>query len=237
NEAMARRYWPGGDPLGKRIGLGEALAEYEIVGIARDARYASFGGDIEPFVFVPTFDAGKLYLRTMAPPAEALSGVRRVVQELDGNAVPHLRARTMRESIASSMSLVPVRIARVVFGVAGVIALLLAAGGLYGLVSYMLEQRLKEIGIRVAMGANRRSVFRVIVGGAFRLTAVGLVLGVGFAAGVMNLLAAFLYGLRPIDPVTFGGIGALLALVTLAAGYTAARRGLEVDPVVVLRYE
>jgi predicted permease len=237
NEAMARRYWPGGDPLGKRIGLGEGLAEYAIVGVARDARYASFGGDIEPFVFLPTFGAGKLYLRTTGPPGEALPSVRRLVQELDGNAVPYLRGRTLRDSMASSMSLMPVRIARVVFGIAGLIALLLAAGGLYGLVSYTLEQRLKEIGIRVAMGASRRSVFRVIVAGAVRLTAVGLVIGVGFAAGVMHLLSHFLYGLSPIDPATFGGIAGLLALVTLVAGYVAARRGLGVDPMVVLRYE
>jgi predicted permease len=237
NEAMARRYWPGGDPLRRRIGLGEDLAEYEIVGVARDARYASFGGDIEPFVFLPTFGAGKLYLRTTGPPGEALPSVRRLVQEVDGNAVPYLRGRTMRESMASSMSLVPVRIARVVFGIAGLIALLLAAGGLYGLVSYTLEQRLKEIGIRVAMGASRRSVFRVIVGGAVRLAAVGLVIGVGLAAGVMHLLSRFLYGLSPIDPTTFGGIAALLALVTLVAGYVAARRGLDVDPMLILRYE
>jgi putative ABC transport system permease protein len=237
NEAMARRYWPERDPIGKRFGLGEGLAEHEIVGVARDARFSSFGGDIEPIVFLPAFNAGRLHVRTTGLPADVSRSVRRIVQETDPNAVPYMSGQSMRESMASSMSLVPVKIARTVFAVAGVIALLLAAGGLYGLVSYTVEQRMKEIGIRVAMGANRLSVFRVIVGGTFRLTGVGLVVGFAIAAGVMHLLSRFLYGLSPMDPLTFGGIAALLALVTLGAGYTAARRGLDLDPMVILRYE
>jgi ABC-type antimicrobial peptide transport system permease subunit len=151
--------------------------------------------------------------------------------------LPHLTVRPLRDILASSGSLLPLRIARFVFGVAGVIALLLATGGLYSLVSYALERRMKEIGIRVAMGANRRSVFGVIVGGAFRLTGIGLVVGIALAGAVTHLFSRFLYGLSPIDPLTFAGIALLLALVTLAAGYAAARRGLNVDPMVVLRYE
>jgi len=237
NDAMARRYWPDSDPIGKRIGLGEGLTEHEIVGVVASARFASFGGALEPLVFLPTFNAGQLHLRTAALPADALRSVRRIAHEIDPGAVPYVSGRTMRESMASSMSLVPVKIARVVFGVAGVIALLLAAGGLFGLVSYSVEQRMKEIGIRVAMGANRQSVFRVIVGGAFRLTGVGLVVGLGIAAALMQLISSFLYGVSPTDPLTFGGIAGLLVLVTLVAGYTAARRGLSVDPMVILRYE
>ena len=121
-------------------------------------------------------------------------------------------------------SLVPARIASGVFSIAGTIGLLLAAGGLYGLVCYTLAFRLKEIGIRVALGATRRNVFRVIVGGAVRLTLIGVVLGVGLAAAATRVLSGFLYGLSPTDPITFAGIALLLILVTLVAGYAAARR-------------
>jgi predicted permease len=236
NEALARRFWPGEDALGKRIGLGEDLAEHEIVGIAKNARYASFGGEVAPFVFLPAFGEARLDLqvRTSLRAAEALAAVRRLAHDID-SAVPPTSGQTMRE--AMSFSLIPARLGQVVFGVAGVIALLLASGGLYGLVCYTLEQRLEEIGIRVALGASRGGVFRVIVGSAVRLAAVGVALGVALAAAGTRLLSALLYGLGPTDPLTFAGIAALLLFVTLAAGYAAARKGLDVDPIVVLRHQ
>jgi putative ABC transport system permease protein len=237
NVAMATRYWPGGDALGKRIGLGEDLAEREIVGIVANTGFISHGSVAQPLVFVPAQDAGTLHVRTVGKPADVVRSIRRLVQEIDANAVPYVSGQSMRESMGSSMSLVPLRLARVVFGVAGNIALLLAAGGLFGLVSYTTERRMKEIGIRVAMGANRSRVFSVLVGSAVRLTGVGLIVGIAIAAGVMRLLSRLLYGLSPIDPLTFGAIAGLLALVTLGAGYIAARRALGVDPMVILRYE
>ena len=141
----------------------------------------------------------------------------------------------MREEMGAS--LVAVRIAQGVFLIAGAIGLLLALGGLYGLVCYTLARRLKEVGIRIALGASRRNVFRVVVGDAVSLTIVGVSIGIALAAAASRLLSAFLYGLSPVDPLTYGGIAALLVLVTLAAGYAAARKGLDVDPVVALRHE
>jgi predicted permease len=237
NDAMARRYWPNGDALGKRIGLGEDLAEREIVGIVANTGFTPHGGKVEPLVFLPARDVTTLHVRTSAQPAAVLRSIRRLVREIDVNAVSYVRGQSMRASMDASMSLVPLKIARVVFGVAGNIALLLAAGGLFGVVSYAAERRMKEIGIRVALGANRRGVYRVLVGGALRLTAVGVVVGIAVAAGVMRLLSGLLFGLSPIDPLTFGAMAALLVLVTLAAGYGAARRALSVDPMVILRYE
>ena len=237
NEAMASRYWPGGDALGKRISVGEDVAEREIVGVVGNARVSSFGGRIEPFVFVPEFSSGRLHMRTAGESADALTGVRSLVRELDANAVPYVSGQALRETMASSMSLIPVKIARAVLTATGVIALLLAGGGLFGLVSYTAEQRMREIGIRVAMGANRGNVFRVIVGGAFRLTIIGLAIGIAIAAGVVRLVSQFLYGLSPMDPLSFGAIAILLTVVAIGAGYAAARRGLAVDPMVVLRYE
>jgi putative ABC transport system permease protein len=117
------------------------------------------------------------------------------------------------------------------------IALMLAAGGLYGLVAYALAQRLKEIGIRVALGATRRNVFQVIVGNAFRLTTIGIVIGALLGAAAMRLFTSLLYGLSPTDPLTFGSIAGLLLVVTTIAGYVAARRGLAIDASQVLRGE
>jgi ABC-type antimicrobial peptide transport system permease subunit len=104
-------------------------------------------------------------------------------------------------------------------------------------VCYTVTRRVKEIGIRVALGAGRQQVFRIIVGRAVRLTAIGVVLGIGLAAAATRLLTSFLYGLSPVDPVTFAGVGLLLVIVTLAAGYAAARRGLDLTPVAALRQE
>jgi putative ABC transport system permease protein len=136
-----------------------------------------------------------------------------------------------------SFALVPAKVARGVFGVTGVIGLLLAAGGLYGLVCYTLARRLKEIGIRVALGASRPNILRVVVGGAVRLTLIGVAVGSALAAAGTQLLVSFLYGLSPLDPVAFAGVAALLIVVTLGAGYAAARRGLGLDPIAALRQE
>jgi putative ABC transport system permease protein len=207
-----------------------------IVGVAGDARHAFVGGDVDPLVYVPAIPAtGMLHVRAPTAPTRVLSDLRRAVEDVDASLAPYFTGRTMREHMASS--LLPAQITQVVLGVAGGVALLLAAGGLYGLVAYTLQQRLKEIGIRVALGATRRNVFGVVVGGAVRLTAVGVVFGILAGAAATRLLGALLFAVSPTDPLTFGLIAVLLVLVTLGAGYAAARRGLATDPVVVLRSE
>jgi macrolide transport system ATP-binding/permease protein len=238
NQAMARLFWPGQDPIGKRVRLKrEEETEFEVIGVIGDAKYWSYNEDIGPLVIVPHAQhhegALVLYVRTVASPASALADIRRVVADLDPN-VAHM-GRTMRESMA--FALAPARVAQMVFGVAGAVALLLAVGGLYAFVCYALEQRLKEIGIRVALGASRRRVLQVVMGSAFRLTVVGVLIGLALAAGVARLASSLLYGLSPTDPLTFGGIAVLLMAIALAAGYAAARKGLNVDPMVVLRHE
>jgi predicted permease len=240
NEAMAKRFWPNDDAIGKRLRVvsepGDLGIEREIVGVAKDAKYGSFGGEVGALVFMPALEgfgrAQTLHIRAAANPALVLAEINGLVREIDAGVAPQ-SSETMRE--AMSVALVPAQIAQTVLGVAGVIALLLATGGLYGLVCYTLEQRLKEIGIRVALGASREQVFRLIVGGTVRLSAIGVATGVLLAAGAMRLLASLLIGLSPTDPLTFGGIAALLVFVTLGAGYAAAQKGLNVDPMVVLR--
>jgi predicted permease len=241
NEAMARRFWPREDAVGKRIRIvseaGDVGIVRQVVGVAKDAQYGSFGGEIGPFVFMPAPEGfGRLqtlHIRA-ANPAAVLAEINGLVRDIDSNVVPQ-SSRTMRE--AMSFALVPTQIVQTVLGVAGAIALLLATGGLYGLVCYTLEQRFKEIGIRVALGASREKVFRLIVGGTVRLTAIGVVVGMLLAAGAMRLLSSLLIGLSSNDPLTFMGVGALMVVITLGAGYIAARKGLSVNPVAVLKYE
>jgi predicted permease len=238
NQAMARTFWPNGDAVGQRLRLKrEEEVEYEVVGVVADAKYWSFKEDIGPLVILPAaqhHDAAMvLYVRTAASAQPPLPAIQRIVSEVDPK-VAHT-ARTLRESMA--FALVPVRVAQFVFGVAGAIALLLSVGGLYAFVSYALSQRMKEIGIHIALGATRRHVFRVVAGGAVRLTLVGVAIGLAAAAGVARLGSSLLYGLSAADPLTFGGVAALLILVAGAAGYAAARRGLGLDPQVVLRHQ
>ena len=238
NEAMGRRYWPGEDLLGKYIKIGDEPLPREVVGVVKDAKFASFGRDVGPIVFFPAkqlFGPNlTVHARTAVDEADTLVLVRRLASEIDRGVAPR-GARTMREEMGAS--LVPVKITQGVLSIAGAIGLLLALGGLYGLVCYTLARRTREIGIRIALGASRQNVFLVIVGGAVRLTLVGVAIGVALAAAGTRLLSAFLYGLHPTDPLTFTGTAALLVLVTLAAGYVAARKGLTVDPVVALRHE
>jgi predicted permease len=234
NEAMARRYWSVDEALGKHFQLGEGLVTYEIVGVARDSKFASFGEDIEPLVLTPAFPARILYARTSRPAAQVLEDLERVALDLEPN-LPAFTGRTMRDAMAESLG--PTRIVQRVLAVVGLIALTLTAGGLYGLVCFTLERRLKEIGIRITLGATRLDVLRLIVGGVARLTAVGVLIGIAIAAAAMRVMSAVLYGLSPTDPLTFGGIAALLLLVTVAAGYGAIHQGLKRDPVALLRAE
>jgi predicted permease len=238
NEAMSRRYWPAAGAVGQRLALEGESQPREIVGVVRDALYASYAGQAGPFVYLPARQVFgpqlTMHVRTGAEPSAVLTDFRRLVGDIDRRAAPQ-RAQSLRE--AMSFALVPAKVARGVFGVTGVIGLLLAAGGLYGLVCYTLARRLKEIGIRVALGASRPNILRVVVGGAVRLTLIGVAVGSALAAAGTQLLVSFLYGLSPLDPVAFAGVAALLIVVTLGAGYAAARRGLGLDPIAALRQE
>ena len=234
NEAMARRYWPGDDALGKEIQLGEGLDRYSILGVARDSKYASFSANVEPLVLTPALPVKILYVRTARDPAQVIADLERVAHDIEAN-LPPFSGRTMREAMVEALG--PLYIVQIVLGTAGVIALVLTAGGLYGLVCFALERRRKEIGIRITLGATRAQVLRLIVGGAARLTAVGVVIGVVVAAAAMRVMSVLLYGLSPTDPMTFGSIAALLLLVTVAAAYGAVRQGLKDDPVGLLRAE
>ena len=242
NETLARRLWPNEDAVGQRIRIvsepGDPGVQREIVGVAKDARYTSFGAEVGPFLFLPTLEvfgrAETLHLRVVSNATTVLDQIKTLVREIDPNVIPD-NSQTMRDAMSSAM--VPAQIAQAVLGVSGVLALLLATGGLYGLVCYSLQQRMKEIGIRVALGASRASVFRLIVGSTVRLAVIGAAIGAALASAAMQLLASLLVGVSPSDPLTLAGVVALTVAVTLAAGYAAARHGLNVDPAIVLKHD
>jgi predicted permease len=238
NQAMARRFWPGEDSLGRVVRLAGESAERQIVGVVADAKFASFGNEREPFLYFParqrSGSALTLHVRTSIPAPEVFAIVRRLVREIDVGVAPYNR-RTLWEAMA--FRLIPVQVAHAIFGTAGAIGLLLACGGLYGLICYTLEQRMKEIGIRVALGASRSSVFRAIVGRAMGLTVSGIAIGIGLGIATARVLTGLVYGVSPTDPAAYAAIVMLFLTVALAAGYAAARKGLNVDPVVALRHE
>jgi predicted permease len=235
NEAFVHRYGLAESPLGSRIRLGEDLADHEIVGVAHDARYASLAGDVAPFVYTPALPLrGTLHARSAANPSQVIAAVRQLGHDVEPR-LPPFSGRPMRDAMAAA--LLPAVISQIVLGTAGAIAFLLAAGGLYGLVCYTLERRLREIGIRVALGATRADVRRLIVGGAARLTLIGIAIGVVIAALATRLLAAVLYGLSPTDTLTFVVIAALLLTLSVAAAGLALRQGLRAGPAALLRAE
>jgi predicted permease len=237
NTAMAQKFWPDMTALGKRIWLMGEKTQREVVGVVTDARW-SFGGELQPMMYLPTSRnysaAMRLHVRTSGGLAGILPALTRIVRNIDEN-VPTSNIVPMRESLASSLD--GLAIMRGALGISGVLALLLACFGLYALVSYTFARSIREIGIRVALGANRVQVFCQIGGGALKFASIGMIAGLAIAAGVMHLLRAFLYGVSPTDPISLAVVAGLLLAVILLAGYGAARRALNIDPAVALRHD
>ena len=235
NQAFARRYWPGQDPLGKTIRMGDgALA---VVGLVADGKYVTLGEEPRPFFYLPLLQdhaSSATLIARAGDPVAALASVREVVRGLDRDLPVH-DVKTLTDHL--SLSLLPARLAAAVLGVIGLVALGLAGLGLYGVITYSVAQRTREIGLRVALGARRRDVVRLIVGQGMKLTAIGLLLGLVLAGAAARALSSLLYGVSPGDPATFAGVTALLAGVALLACYLPARRAARVEPMTALRHE
>jgi len=236
NEAFAKRFWGDADPIGKRISRsGENGPWMEVVGLARDGKYVSITDSPRPFVYYPQLqmpDGITMHVRTTADPRRLVSAVRREV----ATAAPTWlieRPRTLEEHIGAS--LLPQRIAAGLLGAFGVVALLLAAVGLYGVVAFAVAQRTREIGIRVALGAQSGEVLGLMLRQGMTLAGIGLLVGVPLAVVVAKLVSGFLVGTGAADPMVFVGAAGLLALVTLVASYIPARRASRVDPMLALR--
>ena len=234
NQAFANKYWPGVNAVGRRFH--HDTSTVTVVGIARDAKFSRLDRAPEPFMFLPIAQHWRantnLVVRTAGDPAALFAAIRREIHTLDSN-LPVPVITTLAQS--TSVMLLPQRVAVAVTGVLGLIGLLLAAVGLYGVLSFSAVQRSAEIGIRLALGAMRRDVLRLVVGEGMRLVALGMTLGLVLAVVATRALRPFLFGVNPIDPMTFAIIGVTLASVALLASYLPARRAASADPASSLR--
>ena len=236
NEAFAKRFWGDADPIGKRISRnGQNGPWIEVVGLARDGKYVSITESPRPFVYYPQLqmpDGITLYVRTTGDPLRLVTAARREVATVAPTWMIE-RPRTLEENVGAS--LLPQRIAAGLLGAFGVVALLLAAVGLYGVVAFAVAQRTREIGIRVALGAQGGEVLGLMLRQGMALAGIGLLVGVPLAFVVARLVSGFLIGTSVADPVVFGGAAGLLGFVTLVASYVPARRASKVDPMTALR--
>lgn len=242
NQTMARRFWPNEEPLGRRIQLipqPRADAEYfEVVGVARDHKYASYGEDPRPCFYRPFAQNYQsqmnLLVHSVEEPGALLAALRQTALALDQDA-PLLAVKTLEEN--SYTSLLPWRIAATLAGAAGLVALLLAGVGVYGVVSSAVNERLPEIGIRLALGARGADILRLLLGQWLRFALAGLGIGALVGLGAARLLGGFLFGVGALDPMTFVLVPALLLAVALLSGYLPARKAMKTDPMAVLRRE
>jgi putative ABC transport system permease protein len=242
NSAMARKYWPGENPLGQRLatrglGGGGSPEEFEIVGIVGDTR-ESILDEPQPYMYVPfgqqTCDFTCFAVRTDNDPLGLIGTVRGEVASLTKETTP-FRFKTLEQYLAASVA--QRRFTMIVVGLYAAAALLLASIGIYGVVSHTMSQRTQEIGIRMAVGAQRGDVLRLVIKHGLRLVVVGVGIGLLISLASTRVLTSMLYEVSPADPMTFLGVALLLAAIALVACYIPARRAAKVDPMVALRYE
>lgn len=243
NEALVRRIIPdaasGESALGRRISFNGSQGPFvRIVGVARDGKYFNIYEEPRSFVWSPLTqnynNSASLVVRTTSDPGSALAGVRNAVRALDLN-LPLTDVKTLNEHMR--LALFPGRVAATVLGAFGFVALVLSAIGIYGVTSYSVAQRTREIGIRMALGARLGDVLRLVIGTGLKLMAIGVGLGLVGAYVLTRALTSLLSGISPTDPVTFIFVSLLLIGVALLATYIPARRATKVDPLVALRYE
>jgi len=239
NESMARRYWPQGNALGGKIRLGPNLAE--VIGIVADSKYSSINERPLPQLFFPMSRSETSTLRVFAKasgdPAPMVAAIRNAIRSIDA-ALPVYDARTLNEHM--QVAVFAQRMAADLLGAMGVLALLLAAIGLYGVMAYAVSQRTQELGIRLALGASPGSLLGMVVRQGMTLTTIGLAIGLALALGAFGSIGAvrtLLPGISPLDPITFIAVPIVLGLIALLASWIPGRRAGKVDPLVALRYE
>ncbi len=235
NEAFARSFFKDQNSLGRRITDFGNKSTGEIIGVVGDTKYRTLRSEIAPTLFVPARGSEvRFEVRTAVDPRTIIPAVRSIASQLD-NDMPLLSMNTQSEQIEGS--LFQERLIARLSSFFGGLSLLLACIGLYGLLSYEVTRRTREIGVRMALGARPRDVLRFIVRQGVGLSAAGATIGILGALGATRYLGSLLYGVRPDDPLTFVAVAVLLGLVALAACYLPARRAMRVDPMVALRYE
>jgi len=235
NETMARRFWRGRSPIGEQIYTeGFAEAPHEVVGVARDHKVRSVGEEPRPYLHFPTqrSQTVSLVVRTALPPQNALPMLRAAVLALEPDVV-FTDDLPVTEVVATTLA--PTRIGAALLGAFGGLALLLAAVGLYGVVSYSVSMRTREIGVRMALGARPGDVLRLVLSQAGRLCLAGLVAGVVLAAVVARVLGSLLYGVSALDPAAYAVAATILVAVAALASLVPALSAARVDPLRALR--
>jgi predicted permease len=242
NESFARRFWPQRAALGERFAVldeNRAVREsYEIVGIVRDSKYRNLREQPRMVMYRPIAQsyesAGSLIVRSSIGPEHAVAALREQLRAVDPQ-MPVYNIRTLREHIGNSVYLD--RLKALLLSLFGLLALVLSAVGVYGLLSYNVVNRTREIGIRMALGAQRRDVLRMVLRGGMRLALIGLVVGLAPAIGLARLIASQLFEVGAGDPVSIAMASAMLLGMAIIASAVPARRATRVDPMVALRYE
>jgi predicted lysophospholipase L1 biosynthesis ABC-type transport system permease subunit len=236
NQAWAKRNLPGEDPIGRRIKFTYSPTEpyRQIAGVVGDIAEAGLDSASEPMLFAPfRQDAGRFItymVRTPGDPGRAIGAARAALRDADPQLITILPI-TMDQIIAQSPSVFLRRYPSFLIGSFAGLALVLAMVGLYGLISYSVSQRTRELGIRIALGAQPRDVVRLVVGEGARLTVIGVGVGIFAALGLTQLMRSLLFGVSAVDPLTFAGVVILLTLVATAACYIPARRAIRTDPI------
>jgi putative ABC transport system permease protein len=238
NEPFVKKFFPNEDPIGKHLKMFEGKPEFvtrEIVGVVGGNKHFALQESLRPEMFKPgSFSRMNIVVRSAGDPAMLTTAVRQAVSGIDPDEATST-FRTMDDVIALSAS--GDRFNTLLLGAFAAIALLLTAAGIFGVLSYLVTQRTREMGLRMALGAQPRDVLRVIVGHGMRLVLVGLCIGVAAALVVTRWMSSVLFDVKPSDPLTFAAVAVLLTAVAFLASYIPARRAMRVDPMVALRYE
>ena len=235
NEYLARRLWPGEDPVGKRLALSGEKTTSQVVGMVKNGKYHTLGEGPVAAVFRGTLPAARtLVVRTAGDERAVLDEVKREVPLVDP-----LMTTTLVQTIGDFMALplFPARATGWLLGVSGILAVVMTAIGLFGVIAYVVSQRTHEIGVRMALGARRSDVLKMVMGQGLRLTAIGLGIGLVAALAAARLLSPLLYGIGANDPATMIAVAVGLAVIALSACYLPARKAMRVEPATALRYE
>jgi len=241
NETAARRYWPGQNPIGSHLSFTTGRMQpswLEIVGVVKDVLHDGLEQPAKPTIYLPFSQSPQAFMvtavRTDVDPASLTSAVREAIAEVDKDQ-PVMMSRTMTEILADSVA--QRRFNTVLIVASGALALMLAIVGVYGLMAYIVMQRTHEIGVRVALGAERSDVMKLVLGRGLRLTFIGISFGIAMALILTRFLSKLLFNVPETDPATFIAVSACLGGIALLASYLPARRATRVDPMIALRYE